>query len=178
VVVKSLREAATVVPHRHISQHITVFIADTIIYLERIPLNNKDMSMTRSQGRASRYWVVQVVNIVEPDITSAAALALLAKKYFGLDKSIYTDFRMQHLRTKWIRELMKTPDEAGGLTCAICQRKGLKSKTQVRDELATLDHIIEIGMGGAWNDPSNFQVACWDCNNARNSKNQKQKQTA
>ncbi len=129
--------------------------------------------MTRSQGRASLTWLVQVVNIAEPDITSAANLALLAQHYFSLDKSIYTDWRMAHVRRKWMKQQLKTPDELGGLTCAICGKKGLHPDRKKGTGLATLDHIVDIGRGGEWNNPSNFQVACDRCNNNKNSRLQK-----
>ena len=134
--------------------------------------------MTRSEGRARHSWIVQVVHVAEPDITSAAQLALLAKHYFSLDRSIYTDWRMAHVRRKWMKQQLKTPDELGGLTCAICGRKGLFpfKVPNVPDKYrATLDHIVDIGQGGAWNDPANFQVACSQCNNTKNSKMQKLK---
>jgi 5-methylcytosine-specific restriction endonuclease McrA len=132
--------------------------------------------MTRSKGRASQGWLVQAVHVDEPDITSAAHLALLAKHYFSLDRSIYTDWRMAHIRRKWMKQQLKHPDELGGLTCAICGKKGLKPYKQPdvpTNDMATLDHIIEIGRGGSWNDPTNFQVACVHCNSTKNSMLQK-----
>ncbi len=129
--------------------------------------------MTRSKGRQARAWAVQVVHIADPDITSAAALALLAKKYVSLDKSIYTEFRMHRIRNKWMKRLMLAPDEQGGLTCAICGKKGLHPNSPNPKDQATLDHIIQIGMGGSWNNPENFQVACGPCNNLKNAEIQK-----
>jgi len=130
--------------------------------------------MTRSQGKKSKSWVVQVVHVEEPHIRSAAALVLLAKKYFVLDKSIYTERRMHRLRNKWMRLQLKTNrDEAGGLTCNICGRKGLNPFTKYEKQLAVLDHIVEIGRNGSWYDPNNFQVACYCCNDRKNDKWQK-----
>ncbi len=118
---------------------------------------------------------MQVVHVTNPDVASAANLTLLSQHYFALDKSIYTDWRMAHVRRKWMKQQMETPDELGGLTCAICGRKGLKPWTTPK---ATLDHIVNIGHGGAWNDPSNFQVACEKCNNDKNSKLQKEERSS
>ena len=126
--------------------------------------------MTRSESKSARSWAIQVVHIADPDITSPASLALLAKKYFSMDKNIYTNFRMQRIRRKWIKKLMETPDEKGGLTCAICGNKGLQVKDSSRLKSATLDHIVDIANGGAWNDPSNFQVACYLCNAAKSNR--------
>lgn len=136
--------------------------------------------MTRSQGKnGSTRWVIQAVHIGDPDITSGASLALLAKKYYTLDRSIYSEWRMTRIRRKWMKKLMKTPDEEGGLTCAICGRKGLKpDERQDRNKQATLDHIHEIGKGGSWNDPINFQVACYPCNSYKNNVQQKKKVTS
>ena len=130
--------------------------------------------MTRSKGRQSRSWAVQVVHIGEPDITSPAALCLLAKKYVSADKSIYTEFRMHRIRNKWMKSQMRTnADEEGGLTCAHCKRKGLSPWTTDANVRAVLDHRVEITLGGDWRDPDNFQVLCDRCNNQKNDRLQK-----
>lgn len=126
--------------------------------------------MTRSRGRNTQAWLAQVVHIEEPHVTSAANLVLLAKQYFAQDKSIYSDWRMCHIRKKWMKLQLKTPDALGGLTCAICGKQGLTPNNEDPKMLATLDHIVEIGLGGKWNDPSNFQVACRQCNAYKNVK--------
>lgn len=123
--------------------------------------------MTRSKAKESIHWASQVVNIIEPHLQSAAALVLLAKQYFLMDKSIFTNKRMHKLRNKWIRKQMRTPDSAGGLTCQICKRQGLIPFNGNLKNRATLDHIIEISNGGLWNDESNFQVACDMCNRTK-----------
>lgn len=125
--------------------------------------------MTRSRGRQMTAWLVQVVHIADPHVTSAANLVLLQKQYFALDMSIYSDWRMCHIRRKWMKIQMKTPDAKGGLTCAICGKQGLRPESQDQHNLATLDHILEIGKGGSWNDPTNFQVACRKCNAQKNN---------
>lgn len=125
--------------------------------------------MTRSESKGvSERWVVQAVHIGNPDVTSPASLALLAKKLYTLDRTIYSDFRMKRLRDKWMKIQMKTPDEEGGLTCAICGKKGLHPFTKDEKKRATLDHVHDIGLGGNWNDPLNFQVACYECNSRKN----------
>jgi 5-methylcytosine-specific restriction endonuclease McrA len=135
--------------------------------------------MTRSEGRASRQWVMQVVHVGSPDIKSAASLALLAKYYFPQDKTIYTGYRMMRIRDKWLKKLLKTPDERGGLTCAICKRQGLRPQKESPHLYITLDHIVEIAVGGSWNDESNFQVACNRCNNTKDALRQRKlEQTA
>jgi hypothetical protein len=134
--------------------------------------------MTRSQGRNLKFWTNQKVAVENPPVTSAAALVLLIKKYLPLDKSIYTDSRMSRLRNSWLKKQMKTPDEEGGLTCAICKRKGLKPHSSNKKKLATLDHIVNILDGGSWNDPSNFQVACVQCNTWKNVEKQRRKKLA
>lgn len=130
--------------------------------------------MTRSKGRRSRDWAIQVCHIEDPPPTSAAQLCLLAKHYFAQDKSIYTEFRMHRIRNKWMKQqLREHKDEANGLTCAICQRKGLQPFTDKVEERAVLDHILEICLGGDWRDPNNFQVLCDRCNGQKNDKLQK-----
>lgn len=126
--------------------------------------------MTRAQGRASRHWVAQVVHITEPPVNSAAHLVLLTKHYFSQDKTIYVEYKMSRIRKRWMKEQLLHPDEAGGLTCAICGKQGLQPFGNPPDDktnMATLDHIIPIFAGGSWNDPTNFQVACYSCNNNR-----------
>lgn len=126
--------------------------------------------MTRSEGKKFKSWIIQVVHVEEPHIRSSAALVLLAKKYFVLDKSIYTERRMHKLRNRWMKLQMKTSmDEMGGLTCQICGRKGLNPWTPDIHKKAVLDHCIEIAGGGDWRDPSNFQVLCNKCNDKKNN---------
>lgn len=124
--------------------------------------------MTRSRGRQTRMWLVQVVHIADPHVTSAANLVLLQKQYFALDKSIYSDWRMAHIRRKWMKKQMKSPDAKGGLTCAICGKQGLNPTSEIHQEQATLDHITNISDGGSWSDSNNFQVACHRCNSDKN----------
>ena len=129
--------------------------------------------MTRSNGKQSRSWAVQVVHIQDPPVNSAAHLCLLAKKYSSEDKGIYTEFRMHKLRNKWMKLQMKTPDEKGGLTCSHCKRQGLQPWTDDVSKRAVLDHIREIADGGDWKDTSNFQVLCDRCNGQKNDRFQK-----
>ena len=131
--------------------------------------------MTRSKGKQSRSWAVQVVHIQDPRVNSAAHLCLLTKKYLMEDKGIYTEFRMHKLRNKWMKLQMKGYlDELGGLTCAICGRKGLNPWTADVNMRAVLDHIREIADGGDWKDPENFQVLCDRCNGQKNDRFQKE----
>ena len=131
--------------------------------------------MTRSKGRQSRSWAVQVIHIQDPPPTSPAQLVLLAKQYSAQDKSIYTEFRMHKLRNKWMKIQMKEHlDEQNGLTCAHCQRKGLQPWTADVSMRAVLDHIVEIAANGKWNDPDNFQVLCDRCNSQKNDRFQKE----
>jgi len=129
--------------------------------------------MTRSSARVTHDWLTQVIYIQEPDISSMANLALLTRYYFGLDRSIYREYRMSRIRRRWMKEQMKTPDSNGGLTCSMCGRSGLNPWEKNIKKKATLDHIKSICDGGEWNNPSNFQVACYSCNSRKNSELQK-----
>ena len=64
-------------------------------------------------------------------------------------------------------------DKAGGLTCQICGRPGLQPHANNIYNKATLDHIVDIKLGGKWDDPNNFQVACYKCNRNKNILRQK-----
>lgn len=58
----------------------------------------------------------------------------------------------------------------GGLTCAVCGKKGLNPYAKHgHSNQATLDHVVELNRGGKWNDPANFQVACYKCNSNKNA---------
>ncbi len=118
-----------------------------------------------SRSRKNLTWIVQVVNVKNPPITSPASLALLSKKYFALDKTIYTERRMSKIRNRWMKEQLKHPDKKGGLTCNICGKQGLLPHKAGKYNMATLDHKIRIKDGGSWFDTSNFQVLCFQCNN-------------
>ena len=131
--------------------------------------------MTRSKGKQSRSWAVQVCHIQDPPPTSSAQLVLLAKQYSAQDKSIYTEFRMHRMRNKWMKLQMREHlDEENGLTCAHCGRKGLQPWTDDISKRAVLDHIREIADGGDWRDPDNFQVLCDHCNGQKNDRFQKE----
>ena len=123
----------------------------------------------RAEGKLSVRWVKQTVLADDPPVCSAAAMVLLARKYFLLDRGVYTEKRMTVVRNRWMKEQMKTPDKKGGLTCALCGRRGLLPFTKDKNKLATLDHIVELKENGSWHDPSNFQVACYLCNGRRSA---------
>lgn len=126
--------------------------------------NNMTYSHSRTVGRR---WTSQIVYVQNPQVSSPAALVLLSRMYSAVDKSFYTTARMHRIRTRWMKSLMKSPDEKGGLTCAICGKKGLLPFTSNSGKLATLDHIVSISNGGSWYDTNNFQVACRRCNNGK-----------
>ena len=119
---------------------------------------------TRSSSKVYNRWTLQNVLTPEPHPASPAALALLSQHLFLQDKSIYTHIRMLKIRDQWMTEQMQHPDALGGLTCVMCGRQGLEPFTKDISQMATLDHIQDIGLGGCWNDPTNFQVACYHCN--------------
>ncbi len=118
----------------------------------------------RALSQQQKRTVQQTVLIPDPPSDSYAALVLLSRQYFSQDKTIYNNSRMQRVRRRWMKEQMLSPDSKGGLTCAICGREGLQPFTDDRNKVATLDHIVELKNNGSWNDPTNFQVACFQCN--------------
>ena len=126
--------------------------------------------MTRARAKNVVERMAQKVFSKEPPLTSPASLALLNKKYFELDKTVYSNSRMSSLRKRWFKLQMKTPDELNGLTCNICGKKGLLPDAPNLNDRATLDHVFEVGLGGEWNNPSNFQTACYRCNSFKNKK--------
>ena len=126
--------------------------------------------MTRFHANNIRArYLIHVIHIESPHPCSLASLVMLNKKYYGLDKSIFSKCRMFNIRRKWMNKLVA--DNPNGLTCAICGKSGLSPHANNKDphhrNLATLDHIIAIKDGGSWKDMSNFQVACYPCNMAK-----------
>jgi 5-methylcytosine-specific restriction endonuclease McrA len=104
---------------------------------------------------------------------TAANLVLLTREYIKADRTIYSNRRMQRIRDKWMKKMMKTPDEKGGLTCALCGKKGLLPNVKDKNKVATLDHVVDIGVGGSWRNPENFQVACYTCNTGKDKRKAK-----
>jgi 5-methylcytosine-specific restriction endonuclease McrA len=123
----------------------------------------------RASSKRIKELAEQTIHIQDPPTTSRASLVLLYKLYSKYDKTLYKESRMSKIRNRWMKMLMKTPDEKGGLTCSICGKKGLLPVTPHRDKLATLDHIVELKYNGEWADPHNFRVACYLCNTRRTS---------
>lgn len=94
----------------------------------------------------------------------AASLVCLNRFYQKRDDTRYTDFKMLNIRNKWMNE-QEALYGVNNLTCAICGRTGLSPDTSDKRNLATLDHIIPISKANyLWNNPTNFQVACYICN--------------
>lgn len=122
--------------------------------------------MTRKEGiGVIKRFRRNYIKIENPLVKSHAALILLNRKLFSMDKSIYSPSRMQRIRNKWMKkQLENNKDSKGGLTCSKCNRKGLDPFTRNKNKLAVLDHKIEINSNGPWNDPNNFQILCYRCN--------------
>jgi 5-methylcytosine-specific restriction endonuclease McrA len=74
------------------------------------------------------------------------------------------------LRDKWMTAKEEKVGK-GNLTCAICGKTHLSPWTKDRKKLATIDHILPVSkFNHLWNVESNFQVACFRCNqNKRNN---------
>jgi 5-methylcytosine-specific restriction endonuclease McrA len=99
-------------------------------------------------------------------------MVLLVRKYFLLDRTIFSERRMLKIRTRWMKEQVKNSRccfHTSKLRCKICGRSGLDPFTKDKNKLATLDHIVELSKGGSWDDPNNFQVACYRCNARRSA---------
>lgn len=126
----------------------------------------------RAAGRLSKRWAQQTVLCDDPPTSSPAAMVLLVRKYFLLDRTIFSERRMLKIRTRWMKAQVKNSRivyHTGKLRCKICGRGGLDPFTTDKNKLATLDHIVELSKGGSWSDPNNFQVACYRCNGRRSA---------
>lgn len=72
---------------------------------------------------------------------------------------------MLKIRNKWMK-LQESIFGKDNLTCSICGKQHLSPRVgNNKRNLATLDHVVSIAKdGNKWNDPTNFQIACYGCN--------------
>lgn len=91
---------------------------------------------------------------------SSINLVLLTRTLRRRDKGYYSSFKMLDLKIKWRKSLSKD------IKCWVCGKE--LDLTSV-----SLDHIVPIAKGGAWNDMKNFAPACLKCNNERSNKSKK-----
>lgn len=100
------------------------------------------------------------------DPHQAGALLHTNREYAKLDPERRLPKWRQWLfiRDRWIT-LQESIHGKNNLTCAICGKTGLKGFSKSRTDMATIDHIKPVSVfPELWNDPSNFQVACYRCN--------------
>jgi 5-methylcytosine-specific restriction endonuclease McrA len=96
-----------------------------------------------------------------------AGLVLLSRQLQNQDNSRYTDLKMLKLRHRWMKQQESIHGEEN-LVCYICGKEHLSPWTKKKNKLATLDHVIPIAKAhNRWNDPTNFQIACFTCNSLK-----------
>lgn len=108
------------------------------------------------------------VCIKEPHIQSMAARIMLRSYYKELCVKQWVKFRRNYIR--------KQKELNHGLFCHYCGKQLIESGvnpeqlTQQENELvATVDHIIPLGLGGAERDENNLCVSCRACNNEKDA---------
>lgn len=100
------------------------------------------------------------------DSHQAGALLYTNRLYAKLDpdRALPKWRRWLILRDIWITQ-QESIHGKDNLTCAICGKTGLKGFTKTKSEMATIDHIKPVSaFPELWNVPSNFQLACYRCN--------------
>lgn len=100
------------------------------------------------------------------DSHQAGALLYTNRLYAKLDpdRALPKWRRWLILRDVWITQ-QESIHGKDNLTCAICGKTGLKGFTKTKSEMATIDHIKPVSaFPELWNVPSNFQLACYRCN--------------
>lgn len=99
------------------------------------------------------------------DSHQAGALVYTNRFYAKLDPDRFPRWRKWlRIRDGWITE-QESVYGKDNLTCAICGKTGLKGFTKTKSEIATIDHIKPVSsFPELWNNPSNFQIACYRCN--------------
>ena len=71
------------------------------------------------------------------------------------------------LRKKWMVEQEEIHGKSN-LTCSLCGKTNLDPWTTDKNKLATIDHILPCSRyPHLWNVTTNFQVACYRCNNKK-----------
>ncbi len=102
-----------------------------------------------------------IVLCEEPNIQSPASLALLNKQLAKQSENFYNPFTWILFRRRFFDLLKKA---GADLTCRYCHKEHLKAKTNDKEHLATLDHIVPVSKGGKIYDPNNLAVVCYSCN--------------
>lgn len=115
---------------------------------------------------------VHVICVSEMPNQKSYASAILLKNYYetlDIEKSEKYDWR------KWLayryKYLRRIKDERGELVCEYCGKRHLHiEKHKSNSNLATIDHIKPIAMGGHKYDDANLAVACFSCNQKKGTK--------
>lgn len=102
----------------------------------------------------------------DPHIKNRAAMVLLHKQLVVL--SPYHGYRgwlrfRHELLTKWL-------EERGVLSCHYCGKGDLLIDSQSARDVATLDHVKALALGGERFNPDNLVVACARCNQKKGHK--------
>jgi len=113
-----------------------------------------------------RYGVVLRGKNKYPHPQSPAALALTVFNYY---KEEYKDDNYW----TWLafRDTVFAELGPAGKVCSYCRRDDLdKDASQTSENLATLDHVVPLALGGGLYDKGNLVVACLRCNQKKADK--------
>lgn len=102
----------------------------------------------------------------EPHRSSYAALVLLNEKFSNMDKNRNDKYNWRKwtiFRQKYLKYLEK---KNGELVCEYCGKRHLKIHGDQK-EIATIDHVKPLCMGGERYDIKNMAVTCYKCNQAK-----------
>lgn len=129
------------------------------------------MTATKGISRNNLPWSEKRAGVIHYFAThphQPAGLIELSRHLAGKDRNRYSNEKMKNLRRRWMK--YKLEETAGKLVCEICGKKNLTINSEDSFSRATLDHIIPISRCGVlWNNPFNFQIACFPCNSNKSS---------
>ncbi len=95
----------------------------------------------------------------------AGALLYTNNQYTKLDpeRRIPKWIQWLKVRNNWFSQQINLGHKQ--FNCIICGKTNLNPWTKNKNQLATIDHIKPVSVyPRLWNDPSNFQVTCYNCN--------------
>lgn len=122
--------------------------------------------MSRALERAQKKFGSRKATVCYDPVLACqpAALVMLNREYAKVDNTTYHWTKWLDIRKRWFKDQIKLTG-CDKFVCSICGKTDLDPWSDSRKNLATIDHIIPVKRAPhLWNEPSNFQVACPNCN--------------
>lgn len=107
----------------------------------------------------------------EPHITSYAAYVKLVRKLMKIDPPVNIKTRSNcFIYQERKAAFIQAARDNNALVCFYCGRPvHLSEPNKSKGTRCTIDHYIPLSHGGNFTDPSNWRIACYACNNQKQS---------